>query len=342
VFTIISRHRWHHKFAEKVRAMRQGSVDPVGTLSVGNVVTAAVTLLKSNFGDYFQLVLRSMGWLIVGFLASIPAIFVGALLSQASQGLGIFVGVLLWLGAFLFCLGKYMANRAMISRLAYQQLINRPETVRDVSQILGNSQWRFLGLGLWLVLFGIVAFILAYLVLLVGVGMGVFLSTQVSGPVGWILATVFSLAGFLGFLYILLRYGAAVFISELPVAIEGKVSSGLEGISRSWQLTAPYVGRVMLILFVAFLITLPLSMVANSPTALIYADLFSEMQKGMADPTAFSSAASSSKYAILNILSFVLSILLELFLVPFYQAIKSVLYFDLRSRREGNDLGMRS
>jgi hypothetical protein len=322
--------------------MRQGSIDPIGTLSVGNVVTAAVTLLKSNFGDYFLLVLRSMGWLVVGVLASVPAIFVGALLSQASEGLGILVGVLLWVGAFLFCLGKYMANRAMISRLAYQQLIDRPETVKDVSRILGNSQWRFLGLGLWLVLFGIVAFILAYLVLFIGVGIGVFLSIQISGPVGWILAGIFILAGFLGFIYILLRYGAAVFISELPVAVEGNNSSGLEGISRSWQLTAPYVGRVMLILFVAFLITLPLSMVANSPTALIYADLFSELQKGMTDPTAMSSVINSSKNVFLNVLSLVLSLLLELFLVPFYQSIKSVLYFDLRSRREGNDLGMRS
>jgi hypothetical protein len=179
-------------------------------------------------------------------------------------------------------------------------------------------------------------------VLFLGVGIGVLLSTQISGLVGGILAGIFSLAGFLGFMYILLRYAAAVFISELPVAVEGNNSSGLDGIGRSWQLTAPYVGRVMLILFVAFLITLPLTMLANSPAAVIYADLFSEMQRGMTDPTAISSMMNSSKYALLNILSMVLSLLLELFLVPFYQAIKSVLYFDLRSRREGNDLGMRS
>jgi hypothetical protein len=321
--------------------MRQGSGDPIGTLSVGNVVTAGVTLLKSNFGDFFLLMLRSIGWLAVGILAVIPAAIVGALLSQVNQALGVLVALLVWLGAFLFCVGKYMANRAMISRLAYQQLIDRPETLRDVSQILGNSHWRFLGLALWLGLFGIVAFILAYLVLLVGIFMGAFAIGQVGGFVGGLLAVLLFLAGLAGFIYILLRFLAAVFIAELPVAVEGN-SSGLEGISRSSQLTAPYVGRVMLILFVAFLITLPLTMLANSPTALIYADLFSEIQKGMTDPTAISSMANSGKYAFLNILSLVLSLLLELFLVPFYQSIKSVLYFDLRSRREGNDLRMRS
>jgi hypothetical protein len=322
--------------------MRQGSVDPIGTLSVGNVVTATVTLLKSNFGDYFKLVLRSLGWLIVSFLAIIPAILVGALLSQASQGLGVLVGVLLWLVAFLFCLGKYLANRAMISRSAYQQLINRPETLQDVSQVLGNSQWRFLALSLWLMLFGAAALIVACIVLSIGVGISAFFAQQISGPVGAILAVIFSVAGLLGFLYILLRYAAAVFISELPMAVESNNIGGLDSIGRSWKLTASYVGRVMLILFVAFLITIPLNILANSPNTVIYADAFSEMQKGVTDPTAINSMMNGSKYILLNILSFVLSLLLELFLVPFYQIIKSVLYFDLRSRREGNDLGMRS
>lgn len=321
--------------------MRQGSGDPIGTLSVGNVVTAGVTLLKSNFGDFFLLMLRSIGWIAVGVLAILPAMIMVALLSQVNQALGVLVALLVWLGAFLFCLGKYMANRAMIARLAYQQLINQPETVRDVSQILGNSHWRFLGLALWLGLFGIIALVVAYLVLLVGVLMGAFLAGQIGGVVGGFLAVLLGLAGLVGFVYIVFRFFATVFLAELPVAVEGN-TSGLDGISRSSQLTAPYVGRVMLILFVAFLITLPLTMLANSPTAVIYADLFSEFQKGMTDPMAISSMANNSKYALLNILSLVLSLLLELFLVPFYQSIKAVLYFDLRSRREGNDLRMRS
>jgi hypothetical protein len=320
--------------------MHQNSADPIVTLSVGNVVSAAVTLYKSNFRDYLLLSMRSISWLLLAGIAVLPASGVGIVLSQVHPGLGAAGGVLLSLSCILFGLGKYMANQAMVSRLAYQQLVNRPETLGDVSRVLGNSQRQFLELLLWQALFSFLAAVLASLVLSICVACGAFISGQVSGAAGVFFAIIFSLIGAIGAVYIFLRYYASVFTAELTLAVESGAGS-LESIGRSWQLVSPFVGRVMLVICVAFLITLPLTILFNSPIGVIYGDVLKNLE-----PAAFRDmigAAQGMLFIIIltiPIVSTILSLLANLFVGPFWQAIKAVVYFDLRSRREGSDLGL--
>ncbi len=317
--------------------MRKSSSDPIGTLSVGNVVSAGVTLYKSNFRDYFWASLRAVGWLFLGFLGLVP---MGAVVGAINNAVVTLLAIIAWIGFLCFCLGKAAVNRAIISRLAYQQLANQPETMVEATRQLAPQHWKFLRLSLWLVLFLIGVFILSYLALLVLGGLGVFLLTQIQGVVGGILCGILILAGIMAFLWLIIRFYSYWFVAELPLAVENRMEP-LNSIGRSRQLATPFIVRIQLIIFVAFLITLPLSLLANAPTFASYSLMMDQIRQAGSSPEALASLGQGSNYVILQIASIVLGFLLELFLVPFWQAIKSVVYFDLRSRREGADLQMR-
>jgi hypothetical protein len=321
--------------------MRKSNVDPIGTLSVGNVVSTGVTLYKSNFSSYFLASLRAIGWVFLAMLAILPiSIVVGLLSNVIGTGLSILLAILLWFGAFIFCFSKFAVNRAIISRMAYQQLINQPETLQASTQALVRSHWKFLALALWLGLFMVGVFILAYLFLLFTALVATFLATQLTGAIGILLMIVLLLLGFVGFLLIIIRFYSNWFVAELPLAVEGQMAA-LDSIGRSRQLSSPFVSRILLVILVSFLVTLPLIALSNTPSLLSYGELLSQIQRIQAGDMTAASSPMSANYYLLQGVSVILSLLLELLVVPFWQAIKSVIYFDLRSRREGNDLQLR-
>jgi hypothetical protein len=317
--------------------MRKSSSDPIGTLSVGNVVSAGVTLYKSNFRDYFWASLRAVGWLFLSLLGLVLFVAVAGFIGNAVITV---LAVIAWIGFLCFCLGKAAVNRAIISRLAYQQLANRPETIAEATRQLAPQHWKFLRLSLWLVLFLVGVFILSYLALLALGGLGLFLLSQIPGVVGGILGGILFLAGIVAFLWLIIRFYSYWFVAELPLSVEDRIEP-LNSIGRSRQLATPFIVRIQIIIFVAFLITLPLSLLANAPTFASYGLMMEQIQQMGSNPEAMASLGQGSNYMMLQIASLILGSLLELFLVPFWQAIKSVVYFDLRSRREGADLQMR-
>jgi hypothetical protein len=300
--------------------MRKSASDPIGTLSVGNVINAAVSLYKANFRDFFTLALRSVGWMVLAIVGLIPVVAVGFAVNNAGVTV---LAVVAWLGLFIFCLAKSMTSRGVVSRLAYQQLINQPESLLSASSELANSHWRFLGLVLWLWLFLTGVFILSYLALGALVGVGVAIAMNIQNPIGYLLTGIFVIAGIVAFFWIFLRFYSSWFVAELPIAVE-RCSSGLDAIGRSRQLSAPFLSRILMVILVAFLIVIPLNIITTIPAVASVGQ----------EPT-------SAVYIISQVVNLVLSILLELFLMPFWQVIKSVVYFDLRSRLEGADLQMR-
>ena len=54
--------------------------------------------------------------------------------------------------------------------------------------------------------------------------------------------------------------------------------------------------------------------------------------------SASTDAATQAIGGALMLGGFVLNLLSELFIMPFWQIIKSIVYYDLRNRREGGDL----
>ncbi len=313
--------------------MRKSSSDPIGTLSVGNVVSTAVTLYKSNFRDYFSLSLQSVGWVFLGLLG-FALIGVAIAINNAVLTLLVSIACLV---LFCFCLGKSMVSRAVISRLAYQQLANQPETKMEASRRLATQAWKFLRLALWLFLFLVGVFILAYLALLAIGGLGIFLATQITGWIGGLIAGIFILGAICVFVWLILSFYSQWFVAELPLALDDRLEA-LDSIGRSRQLSKPFVIRIQLIILVAFLITIPLTALANAPTVASYALTISQLGQAGSNVEAL---ASSSMNLFLQIAGLVLGFLVELLVAPFWQAIKSVVFFDIWSRREGTDLQMR-
>jgi hypothetical protein len=298
--------------------MRKSASDPIGTLSVGNVINAAVSIYKSNFRDFFSLALRSVGWIVLAIVGLIPVFVVALVINNV--GLTV-LAVVVWLGLFVFCLAKSMTSRGVVARMAYQQLINQTETLASASSQLANSHWKFLRLALWLFLVLWVMFGVSLVASSAIVGIGAAIVTGIQNILGYILAGIFFIAGVVALFWIFLRFYSYLFVAELPVAVER--SGGLDAIIRSWRLSAPFSSRILMIILVAFLVVFPLSIIASIPGF-----------AGIGQPP------TSSIYLISQGLNLVLSLLLELFVMPFWQVIKSVVYFDLRSRLEGADLRM--
>lgn len=275
-----------------------GSPGPIQPLSLGNVVSAGLRLYRSHLKDYFLLALKAYVWLLVPFYG--------------------------W--------AKFYALSALISRLAFGELVNQPESISSSVRFVNSRLWQFFVTILWMFLLflgitiggGILGFIFGVL------SIGIFSATTLQGNAGFyvilaLLVVLVSLIILIAFFWLLTRF----FLVDVPLAIEDDVD-GTSTIGRSWELTKGYVWRILLISFVAFLITLPLQIVVQiiiTVIQLIFASL---------------SDQNSSVFGLISsLLILALSFGSGAIILPFWQAIKAVVYYDLRSRREGLGLRLR-
>jgi membrane-anchored glycerophosphoryl diester phosphodiesterase (GDPDase) len=259
-------------------------------LSIGDVVSAGIRIYRDHLKQYFGL----------SFIAH------------------------LWVLLPIYGWAKYSAISALISRLAFCETIERPETVSEARSQVNPRMWSFLLAGFLVYLIYVVPSLVGALSLAVLVGiMAVAFTQGGSFPiVPILLAVIIFHAWLLGLLWL----SARLFIVEVPLTIENNVDAS-SAISRSWGLTKRFALRLIGVIIVAFLISLPLSIVV-------------QLVSGVIDSAIQSLFPKDSE--IFAILSFVATLVLSLasgsVLMPFWQSIKGVVYYDLRSRREG--LGM--
>ncbi|PSB35076.1 DUF975 domain-containing protein [Chlorogloea sp. CCALA 695] len=305
--------------------MAQSSSQP---LSVGNIVTTGFQLYKNRFQPYFVLALKAYFWLLVPVYG--------------------------W--------AKFLAISALISRLVYGELTNQPETINGGTRYVNSKMWQFLLAGLllglislsvWIIL--LIALIIVFVVIFVSVAL-VFRelvstlqqNTTTSTVIGAIILTI----SIIGLMLLLLRF----FVLELPLAIEDNINATLT-IRRSWKLTKGFESHILLIYIVTFLITLPLLALLESACYLIYKSSFGNFL------TAYPLVAlvileeiirkmfqvllneSNGQKQIFNLLLWILSLCLSIVVgaiqLPFWQAVKAVVYYDLRTRKEGLGLKLR-
>lgn len=302
-------------------------------LTVGNVVTAGVYIYRANWKTYFNIAFTAILWLLVPILALVPIILV--LTSGAPPVLwGL---LLLWFAVMLYCFARYLTESALIARLAFGYLINQSESINAARRYLQGKLWRFF----WAtVLVGILTFIVfAGLYIVAGIvlfallaGLGI---PSIGGFTGGSPAAtgLFFAVALLGGLAVLLLVGLGTFwftvrmsIADIPLAIEPGLGASTS-IGRSWSLTAGNVGRLMLILTVAFLITIPVLVLTQVGTTLV--------QQGLGQVV---DNASPSYIALSTILGYALGLVSNVLLLPVWQSIRAVIYYDLRSRREGYGL----
>lgn len=279
--------------------LSQPNIQPSQPISPGNVITIAIAIYRANLKTYFRLALIAHLW--------------------------VFIPIYGW--------GKYVAISGLISRLAFGELIHLPENVEDANRKLNQRVWSFFWAatlstffvfcGFLLILFG--SFILlAFIGGLIGFSRIItpFFSRNTIAMVALtIIAVVLYIAWIVGFVLGIGWYYSRWMIAEIPLAIEDGIS-GKQSVDRSWELTKSSFRQIQGILLVWFLVSSPLTI------------WFSNIMQIVLRTT-----RSGPNLENLGDTIYILSaIAMSIFLLPFWQAVKTVLYYDLRSRKEGLDL----
>ncbi len=313
-----------------------GPHSPIRPLSIGNVVSASIQLYSSHLKPYLGISLRATLWSLLPIVVLIvPVIFLAlGRFEPPVVVVAVLVLLLVWTPLLLYCLAKYWLNSALISRLAFGELTSAPESISAARVQLNSRLWLFLGVAFWagllltLVATG-VAIVAAIVSLVIGVLIGLVLGWASAAPdTNTGAALILGIFVFLVF-FLLLIAGVTWFysrwiISEVPMAVEGELDF-VQSVGRSWDLSKGSVFRIQGAVLIAFLVTLPILSLTSYVPQLFLIGL---------EPY-------SSTYWTIYGVSVLTSLAGGLLILPFWQAMKAVLYYDLRSRREGLDLQLR-
>ncbi|MEL7035336.1 MAG: hypothetical protein AAFO04_06925 [Cyanobacteria bacterium J06592_8] len=267
---------------------------------------------------------------LIGLLSAV-------LISMFSEGsspnplLGLLVFVLiigLFIGLFyssFFCTGKSAMNLALISRLAYHELANKPELPRTARQQISNRHWEF--------------FKTQFLVnlLLFGINLGlqiaqsfVLIPAQLIFGQESIIAAIVALIALLASTTLYFWFFAHWFIPEVPLAVEDNLTS-TSAIERSWNLSKQNVWQIMLTIFVAILITVPLYIIIFVLAILPAIPSILVMIQSEDWSTLENSFSLLSSVVSAYLLAIFLSLIVGFFITPFWQTMKGVIYYLLRS-----------
>jgi hypothetical protein len=250
------------------------------TLSVGNVVSAGLRIYRDNFKVYYLEALKSYLW--------------------------IFVPVYGW--------AKFAGIQALIARLAFFEVRETPESLADARRQVMPKMWILLVTGILMSLIFFAGFIV-FSIIFVLLGVGFAANIQSNGLV----SLAFALLIVLFFFFMIFAYIwliSRIAFAELAIAIDG-IKEATKAIGRSWTITQGFVVKIQIIFFIAFLLTIPFSIVSNLGSLLLQ---------------------NSEMGTMINLL---LTIPLGALFIPFWQSIKAVIYYDLLTRKEGLGLELR-
>jgi hypothetical protein len=315
---------------------------PIQPLNVGNVVSAGFRLYFSHFQQYLGIAALATLWTLL----PIVLIFITGLI-VFTQNAWPFLGLLvpLWIAVAVYGAAKYAGNAAAIARLAFGELVNQPESSQQARRYTQGRMWSLLLVGVlvFLIFFGIsmvlyLALIILAVIAILAIGGGAL--AQSSGPeaIGQVLANnpaVFLLMLLLFLVILIAAIAFVVWLSarfsivDMPIAIETGVGA-TQSLGRGWTLTSRSAWRIVLILIVTSLATFPFQLVVQIISSLLQVFF-----------TQWFPADSPSLLFFSTLGSYMIGFLAGIILLPLWQSIKAVIYYDLRSRREGLGLELR-
>jgi hypothetical protein len=275
-------------------------------LSVGNIVTAALRLYFLRFKQYFKQSVLAHLWLLIP----------------------------------LYGWAKYLARQAMISRLVFAELMHEPEQIATARQRTNARTWSFVGVQMGVSIAMIIGFLLAllvifFLILFIALAFLVFGSrTFPTNP--WFIYPVVI------FIYIFIPlvlnwvYARCV-VAEVALAIESNMTM-MKSLRRSFSLSQPTSNafRIQGILLVGFAITIPIFFFGSYFPFALLLTVFGIILRLIQSPL-----SESSTEIIVPIFIYGLFIFASILMMPFWQSLKAVLYYDLCNRREGFMLNLR-
>lgn len=309
----------------------------IATLSISYVIHATLRLYRDNVLVYFKLIIRAFLWsiapitpfLILFVLQSISILgsiilsssmphigFVFALFSVLFGILIILFGILiipLWIVFCFYCIAKFYKNYALVSRMAYRLLINRPETLDEVAYKV-SELWIFLWVNLLINL--IFAIVQPFNNGITDALTQATIDKEAFTNIAIILLLIQT------FLYFWLI--ARFYLCDVILAVES--TTGINEINRSWQLTKGFSIKILLVILASFLVILPAYLIAGIPFFLFTIYLY---KLGLA-PTLLPENAWNPMLLTLSLVALVLVWFLS---IPYWQILKAVIYYDLHSRR---------
>lgn len=312
--------------------------DPIEPMTVGNVVNTGFRLYTTNWKPYLRLATLATLWATIPWLVILPiAIFF--FVAQDYFNL-LFLLIPAWMALLLFCFAHYLGDAAAIARLAFNELTNQEETLAQTRRFTGSRRWSFLLLNFLIGLIFTVMFIVLYILAAISIvaifaamGGAPFLQNPTAAsavnPTLVVLSVLILLAVILIFFVLLAWFGVRFSVADLPLAVETRITA-TDSIGRSWELTRSNVWRVFLIFTVTTIIAFPLQAVVQVA--------------GTAMQEALATVVPEDSFAFIGfiyILSVLISLLAGIVLLPLWQSMKAVVYYDLRSRREGIDIVLR-
>ena len=259
----------------------------LGPISVGNIISGALRLYRNNFKTYFFLAFNGSAWLLIP----------------------------------IFGWAKYLAVMATISRLAYGEVAEKPESRLDAQRAVDPRKWTLLGTAILISLMVIIISIVLWFGLYLLIGMLLTAGKSIGSNGGW--AILISLLVILVWCVLILQVAAFYSIAEMPIAIEAERDPG-RAIKRSLELTKGFVWRIQLILFLAFLVSLPIYIATETISTILRVILLS--------------GATDQLVSVYTLIDFIISLAASALITPFWSCIRALLYYDLRVRKEGIDI----
>jgi hypothetical protein len=271
-------------------------------LSIGNVVTVSLNLYRSHLKLYFKLALSAHLWFLVPIYG--------------------------W--------AKFFTIAALISRLGFDDLSGQSESINSVRSQLNRRMWHFLLTGILVVILSLLGMLILLILFSIIGGLLYALLSSVLGisQVGgadqlfknWLYTGIVLPIAIVIYLSPVWFY-SRFFITDLPLSVEREMSF-LKAIKRSRELTKSFRRRLLVIILLAFLITLPILIIIWYGFGRLLALISYNLLR-------FYIQNSNVRLTLLLI---ILSLVIGVIIMPFWQSIKAAVYYDIRCRRESWDL----
>ena len=304
--------------------MTNNSIEP---LNIGNTINTAFRLYRDRFPTYVFFAVRAGLW---SLLPLVLQLILSQLLYQTiTPEQGSDIGLRLFLFPIqIFSAAKSLFNNAVISRLAFQDIIYQPETAGQAEKKVKPKMWRLWWMQVLLGLLG-AAIILPITLSLVLVS---FIP---------ILGVLLILPAFFCLPFFFLWLSARICIAELPLVIEDNLGSW-QAIKRGWHLTKNSAWRIVGVIFIASLLIIPVYILswalASIPFWVNFSSFYSSLEsvedwQTLTENPLFLQQMAMFSYGLTTIF-----LLLSTLLVPFWQSLKSVIYNHLLDQKK-NDGG---
>ena len=282
--------------------MAANSPSPLRPLNIGNVVSAGLSLYRTNFSTYTGLSAKALLWYLIPIYG--------------------------W--------AKTAMIAGQIGRLGFQELTHKPESVPGALQQVNPRMWSFLGVA---ILVSIIQVAISFAASIGGslILLPFMIAGALLGDIGVLLASLLNIVIQIVLFGIQLWIQARFLVYDLAIAVETD-KDAVSSIGRSWNLSQGSAFRVQGVLLITYLMMIPIFILCTIPLWFTF-PLFERLAID-APPT----AEVGSIVAVIGLtilIVFILLLVAGIFIMPFFQAIKAVLYYDLRSRREGLDIDIR-